>query len=190
MNTTAMRPLLCAVTTITLLCALPSAASAAVGVDQCPGATKVPETADDLTQAANATFCLVNAERASRGLRALTRDGDLTQAARGHSADMVQRDYFAHVNPDGDTLKDRVREAGYAEPGAGWRAAENLGWGTGQRATPNALVDAWLASDGHRRIMLDGSYRELGICVVTGAPKKKDSPLPGATYTLNLGTIR
>ncbi len=79
-----------------------------------------------------------------------------------------------------------MRAAGYGEPGAGWRAGENLGWGTGPRATPRALVDAWLESSGHRRILLGSEYRELGIGVVGGVPKKDDS-LPGATYTLNVG---
>ena len=96
-------------------------------------------------------MCLVNAERTSRGLKPLRRDGDLAQAARGHAADMARRDYFSHVTPSGDDLSDRLRDAGYGEPGDGWRAGENLGWGTGERATPDALVDAWLASPGHKR---------------------------------------
>jgi uncharacterized protein YkwD len=51
-------------------------------------------------------------------------------------------------------------------------------------------VDAWLASPGHRKNMLEGTYRELGVGVAEGAPKRTSSGLPGATYTLNLGVIR
>ena len=101
--------------------------------------------------------------------------------------DMVRRDYFAHTSPGGRTLKERVRAAGYGKRGQGWRAGENIGWGTGTRATPNALVDAWLESDGHRRILLSDDYRELGIGVASGAPNKD---APGATYTLNVGVLR
>ena len=182
MHPTAPRPLLRAVAALITFAAFTPSADAAV----CPGADKIPTSDADLGQAATATSCLVNAERGERGLPALRRDSDLAEAARGHSADMVRRDYFAHTSPSGETFKDRVREAGYGEPGAGWRAGENLGWGTGPRATPRALVDAWLESSGHRRILLGGEYRELGIGVVGGAPKKDDS-LPGATYTMNVG---
>jgi len=77
-----------------------------------------------------------------------------------------------------------------ARHGDGWRAGEDLGWGTGERSTPNALVDAWLASDHHRRILLSGTYREIGVGVAAGAPRPTNSGLPGATYAMDLGTIR
>ena len=80
-------------------------------------------------------------------------------------------------------------QAGYGKPGDGWKVGENLGWGTGERATPNALVDAWLNSPPHKKNMLTGAYRELGVGVAVGAPKASTA-LPGATYTLNLGVIR
>jgi uncharacterized protein YkwD len=142
-----------------------------------------------MTAAASSIVCLVNVERTSRGLPALQRDGDLSQAARAHATDMARNNFFAHVTPDGDTLSDRLRKAGYGRPGDGWRAGEDLGWGTGDRATPNALVDAWLASPGHRRILLSGTYREIGVGVAGGVPDPSSTGLPGATYTMDLGTI-
>ena len=182
MLTTAARPLLHAVATLTIFAAV----AVPAGAESCPGADTIPTSEEELGQAASATFCLVNAERTRRGLAPLRRDADLTQAARGHATDMVRRDYFAHTSPSGETFKERVREAGYGEPGAGWRAGENLGWGTGPRAAPSALVDAWLQSPGHRKILLADQYRELGIGVAGGAPNK-DGSLPGATYTMNVG---
>ncbi len=50
-------------------------------------------------------------------------------------------------------------------------------------------MDEWLDSPPHRKNMLKGSFRELGVGVAQGAPNK-DGSLPGATYTLNLGVIR
>ena len=100
---------------------------------------------------------------------------------------MVRRDYFAHVSPGGSSVSDRLRAAGYGSPGDGWRAGEALGWGTGNRATPDALVDAWLDSPPHRRILLQDVYREFGVGVVAGAPMATTSELPGATYALDLG---
>jgi uncharacterized protein YkwD len=184
MHSTAVRPLRRAAATLIAFAALATPAAGARGAGSCEGATDVPS---DLEKATAATYCLVNAERARRGLRALRRDADLARAARGHAEDMVRRDYFDHTSPGGTTLKDRVRAAGYGKPGQGWRAGENIGWGTGARATPKALVDAWLGSDGHRRILLSGDYRELGVGVAGGAPNRD---APGATYTLNLGVLR
>jgi uncharacterized protein YkwD len=139
--------------------------------------------------AAGAIVCLVNVERATRGQPALRRDGDLAQAARRHATDMSRHHFFSHVSPGGDTLSDRLREAGYGHPGDGWRAGEDLGWGTGDRATPNALVDAWLASAGHRRILLSSAYKEIGVGVAGGVPSESSPGLPGAIYTMDLGTI-
>jgi len=190
MTTAITRPLLTAAVSLTAACSFSaSPAHAAAGADQCPGAMDVPDSAAKVDQAADAVLCLVNAERASRGLEVLKRDGDLMQAARGHSRDMTRRNYFDHTSPGGETVGDRVRDAGYGRPGDGWRVGENLGWGTGRRAAPNALVDAWLNSPPHKKNMLNGAFREVGVGVAQGAPNK-GTDLPGATYTLNLGVIR
>lgn len=162
----------------------------AAQADRCKNSLDIPGSQPELSDAATAIVCLVNAERTSRGMRMLRRDSDLAQAARRHAGDMVRRNYFAHASPSGKTVGDRVREAGYGDPGDGWRVAENLGWGTGARATPNSLVDEWLASPPHRRSLLDASYRELGVGVASGAPQETSSGLPGATYALDLGVIR
>ncbi len=165
----------------------PSAGAAQA--ERCPGSLDVPTSQDGLSTAASATVCLVNAERTSRGLKPLRRDGDLAQAARRHSSDMARRNYFSHVTPGGNDLGDRLRDAGYGDPGDGWRAGENLGWGTGNRATPASLVDEWLASPAHKRNMLEDSFRELGVGVAAGAPQGENG-LRGATYTLDMGVIR
>lgn len=192
MFTTAIRrPLLTAAISFATACTLHSApASAAVGADRCPAANDIPASQAQVAPATDAVVCLVNLERTTRGLKALTRDADLARAARGHSRDMAGNQFFEHTNPNGDTVGDRVRKAGYGKPGDGWRVGENLGWGTGGRATPAALVDMWLDSAPHRKIMLATAFREVGVGVAPGAPKRTTSGLAGATYTLNLGVIR
>ena len=149
----------------------------------------MPASQADLDKAADAITCLVNTERTTRGLKALNRDPDLAQAARGHSRDMARNSYFDHTGRDGDSVGDRIRKAGYGKPGGGWSVGENLGWGTGDRATPAALVDAWLASPPHRRILFEHAFRDLGVGVVGGAPQVANG-LPGATYAMDLGIIR
>jgi uncharacterized protein YkwD len=176
----------CPLLTAAAFLVAPTAASAAA--DRCAGARDAPAGAT-LSAAADSVTCLVNVERTRRGLRPLTRDGDLAQAARRHSNDMVRRGFFSHVSPGGATLGDRLRAAGFGRDRS-WRAGEALGWGTGTLATPDALVDGWLDSPPHRRILLDGGYRELGVGVAAGAPRPTTSGLGGATYTLDFAVVR
>ena len=183
MSTRIARALLAAAALLTA----PATANAADAAD-CPGALDEPSQAT-IPATADTVTCLVNAERTRRGMRAVRRDGDLGQAARRLAHDMVRRNYFAHVTPGGSTLGDRLRDAGYGS-GQSWRAGEALGWGTGGRATPNALVDEWLASPPHRRILLDPGYRELGVGIAPGAPQDAASDAGGATYTLDFAVIK
>jgi uncharacterized protein YkwD len=173
--------------TVTLLAGATTARASAAAAAQCPGSLDEPSQAT-LDDAAGAVVCLVNAERTRRGLRALRGDPDLAQVAEHYSAAMVRRGFFAHVSPGGSDLGDRLRRAGYG--GAeGWRAGEALGWGTGGRSTPDTLVDEWLASAPHRRLLLDSGFRELGVGVAAGAPQPVHSDLSGATYALELGVV-
>src|SRR4051812_5014003 len=44
---------------------------------------------------------LINREREAKGLKPLAWDAKLAAVARGHSADMAKRNYFAHASPEG-----------------------------------------------------------------------------------------
>jgi uncharacterized protein YkwD len=136
--------------------ALPSPAAAA----GCPGANLTPKQGN-IAQVDAAVLCLVNAERERRGESALQPNASLAEAAEGHSADMTGRDYFSHVSPGGSTPLDRIRANGYIpDPGGGYAVGENIAWGTLWLATPQAIVNAWMASPEHRVNILDPSYRE------------------------------
>ena len=125
-----------------------------------PGSLDIPPSPDELGAAAGRSR--LPGQRRAHEPRAEARcdaDGDLAQAARKHADDMVQRNFFAHVSPNGESVRrphprSRLR-----------RARRRLAVGRGprlghrRRATPNALVDAWLASPPHRRIMLEAGYR-------------------------------
>lgn len=67
----------------------------------------------------------------------------LTIAARAHSLDMAQRDFFDHVNPEGQDPTDRARAAGYLGS-----AGENIAAG---QETVDEAHRAWIASLGHRK---------------------------------------
>jgi uncharacterized protein YkwD len=105
-----------------------------------------------LTGSESSLLKSMNAVRASHGLRALRVDFHLVRAARGHSDDMMQRQYFAHGFVTG-----RVVAAGAHGPLFG----EDLAWATG--ITANWVVGAWLASPRHRAILLRPGFRRVGI---------------------------
>ena len=105
-------------------------------------------------------FSLVNQIRAASGLEPLAYNADLAAAARAHSADMLERNFFSHTNPDGADLAQRLREEGISFQSAG----ENIAVGY---ADPDDVVAGWLNSEGHRENLL-GPYREMGVGLAVG----------------------
>jgi uncharacterized protein YkwD len=165
-------------------CALFAAVGQAAG-DGCVGSAAVPSDGAGRVQATRAVLCLVNRERTTRGLRALRPSGQLSGAARAHSADMVTRGYFAHDSPGGDTLTVRLQRSGYAASHPGYDVGEALAWG--RQASPGALMAALMRSAIHRHILLDAGGRELGIGLTLGAPAG-DVTGPSSTLVLDVGS--
>src|ERR1700754_2580600 len=165
--------------------AAPAGASASAQTAACPGADVVP-VAGNLSQAAQATLCLLNDERAGAGLHPLVEAQGLTQPAAAYSARMVQENFFAHVAPDGATLTDRLEAVHYIDPDGDWTVGENIAWGQGNLATPRNIMVAWMNSPGHRANILTADYDEVGLGVVPGTP---GDPTWGATYTTDFGAV-
>jgi uncharacterized protein YkwD len=134
-----------------------------------------------------ATLCLLNGERADRGLAPLALNDKLAAAALKHTQDMVANQYFAHDGRDGSDVVDRVKATGYIPSSGRWTVGENLAWGTGTLATPRGIVNAWMNSTGHRDNILRGDYKEIGFGIVIGNPRSTDGE--GATYTTNFGAV-
>jgi uncharacterized protein YkwD len=173
------RPALLAV----LLAAWALAAPGAASADECPGADAVP-AADNLAQVGQATLCLLNRQRAGRGLAVLAENGALSSASRGYAQRMVAQAFFAHESPDGGTLVDRLGAARYLAGDSDWSVGENIGWGQGALASARSMVDAWMRSPGHRRNILGADYREVGLGLALGTPVDASW---GATYTTDFG---
>lgn len=88
---------------------------------------------------------------------ALTMHTNVQQAARCHSVDMWENTTMSHTGSDGSSLGQRLNREGYS----GWSAAaENVARG---QSTPEAVVTAWMRSDGHCRNIMNASYRDVGI---------------------------
>jgi uncharacterized protein YkwD len=137
-----------------------------------------------------AVLCLVNTERAEHDEEPLQPNADLEAAAQSHGSEMLRLDYFDHVAPSGVTPVDRVRETGYI-PNAevGYVVGENLAWGTLSLSTPEAIVDAWIASPEHLANILEANYRETGIDVQPAVPQSLAEGVEGGLYTQEFGTI-
>ncbi|NNF99669.1 MAG: CAP domain-containing protein [Desulfobacteraceae bacterium] len=99
---------------------------------------------------------IVNQERAENNLGALAWNDLLFESARGHSVDMADQDYFSHESLDGRTPAQRVAAAGYDYNSM----AENIAAGHG---TPQAVMEGWMASDGHRANILSEDVCDLGV---------------------------
>jgi uncharacterized protein YkwD len=137
--------------------------------------------------AAAATLCLLNRERADRGLRPLAGDSLLAQAAREHSEDMVRHSYFEHTSPDGRTVQDRIRATGWAN-GRAVSTGENIEWGLAKKATPQAIVKTWMASPPHRADILRPAFTQIGVGIALGVPDVPGRAQgEGATYTTDFG---
>jgi uncharacterized protein YkwD len=107
----------------------------------------------------------INSLRAGRGLARLRLNEGLAAAAVEHSRQMARRGFFGHRSADGSSFKARVQRhygfVGYRY----WSAGENLLWSS-TAISPSAVVESWMQSPGHRTVLLDKSWRELGISAV------------------------
>jgi uncharacterized protein YkwD len=133
-----------------------------------------------------ATLCLINRERTRRGLPALRENSVLSAASLAHSQDMVERRFFEHETPDGRSVGDRLRAAGYGR-GRNVSTGENIAWGARDEASPSAIVRIWMESPGHRADILRPSFTEIGIGITLGAPVADKPAHDAATYTTDFG---
>lgn len=145
----------------------------------------ITPAADNLDQVNAAVFCLVNAERTDQGLAPLSQNSQLQQSAAGMAQRIVTEQFFAHETPDGKNLVDRIRPTGYIPRNGDWVVGENLAWGSGGLSTPQAIVNAWMNSPGHRANILAPDYKDIGLATAIGSPTKGQSG--GAVYVNNFG---
>ena len=120
-----------------------------------PSAPGTPEP-PALTAEVDAFVSAMNSHRVSLGCPELAWNDDVAQVAEAHSQDMVDREYFSHTSPEGDSPFDRLTEAGISYSSA----AENLAYGF---STGDAVLEAWLNSAGHRANIENCTLTEHGV---------------------------
>ena len=124
---------------------------------------------------------LVNRIRARHGLRRLRACGTLARAASDHTGDMLRGDFLSHSSSDGTPMPSRVRRY----TGADW-VGENVAAVTRRGSTARRVVRMWMASPGHRAVLLSPSGRRIGV----GRRAGKLGSAKRAVFTADLASRR
>ncbi|MBU0461255.1 MAG: CAP domain-containing protein [Nanoarchaeota archaeon] len=93
---------------------------------------------------AQKAFEYINKLREENGQKAILWDDKIYELAKYKVQDMNDRNYFDHVDPDGECVGDYARDFGLKYPSDSF--AENLFGG----GSPTSAVDTWMTSRGHR----------------------------------------
>lgn len=106
-------------------------------------------------------IALANSSRAKEGLKPLSENARLSEAARNKAEDMLKNDYFAHTSPKGITPWSWIKQEGYQYKAAGENLAINFTDAKEQHS-------AWMKSASHRANIMNAQYQEIGVAVVKG----------------------
>lgn len=104
---------------------------------------------------------LVNQARTGQGLKALSVNSQLVTLARRKSQDMVDKNYFSHTSPTYGSPFDMMKNAGVKYSTAG----ENIAGA----ATVDSAHQNLMNSPGHRANILNSSFTQVGIGIVSGS---------------------
>lgn len=127
-----------------------------------PGQTiQIPSVDSGVTNYEQEVIRLVNEIRAENGLKSLSYDWELARVARFKSQDMKDNKYFSHTSPVYGTPFQMIRNFGISYRSAG----ENIARGY---STPQAVVNGWMNSSGHRANILNANYTHIGVGYVSG----------------------
>jgi uncharacterized protein YkwD len=111
---------------------------------------------------------LINNTRNSCGLQPLSLNPSLNRIAKSRCDDMIARDYFSHVSPEGKDIKSFVDESGIMYKITG----ENLQYCSPPSiAGPELFFNSWMESETHRANILDPGYTQIGIALSFNADK-------------------
>ncbi|HEY3613984.1 MAG TPA: CAP domain-containing protein [Gaiellales bacterium] len=144
-----MRKLLLSLITTAALVILPAAAQAA-------------STISYQASSEQQVLTLLNQIRSQHKLTPFTASSPLRNAARAHSADMLQKSYFDHNSP---TESWDARIARYLKSPL---TGEDIAWGQGSYGTASGIVSQWMHSPIHRAIILTAGLHHIGLGLALG----------------------
>lgn len=99
---------------------------------------------------------LVNEIRVQNGLKKFTASWELSRVARYKSQDMKDNKYFSHTSPTYGSPFNMIKNFGIPFKTAG----ENIAYGY---STPQAVVNGWMSSEGHRKNILNPNFTQIGV---------------------------
>lgn len=141
--------------------------------EKTPGVLKVPDDFfipenKEVKLSSSGVINIINSERVSRGLEPLRQNSKLVFSAEKKLQDMFVKQYFEHISPEGIGIGDLASQISYEYITIG----ENLALGNFNEN--KSLVNAWMASPGHRQNILNKNYNETGVAVRSGVFEGKN----------------
>jgi len=115
----------------------------------------------------NPIITYTNQVRINNGLDPLLPNKELTIAANAKVYDMIDKQYFNHISPDGKTPWTFIVDSGYEYSKAG----ENLAVGFNNYTD---VINAWMKSQSHRDNILKAEYENIGIGIARGVLDGKE----------------
>lgn len=127
-----------------------------------PAAGATPSAINvNLTEDEQKLLELVNEARADKGMEALSIDENLMKVARTKAKDMIDNNYFSHQSPTYGSPFDMMRQFDNAFKSAGENIAGNK--------TVEGAFKAWMASDSHKKNILNSGFKVTGIGIESSA---------------------
>lgn len=120
-----------------------------------------PAPSTGLTADESKMVNLVNQARTEHGVKPLSVNSQLVTLARRKSQDMVDNNYFSHTSPTYGSPFDMMKNAGVKYSTAG----ENIAGA----ATTESAHQSLMNSPGHRANILNSSFTQIGIGIVSGS---------------------
>jgi uncharacterized protein YkwD len=152
-----------------LACALTGAATLLPASAAAGGAALLPASA--AAGAEREAIDALNDVRRANGLAALRVSKSLSRSSGRYARRMLRHDFFGH-GPSIDVA-------------GGFRSAgETLAYHTGWRARPRRTVRRWMASPGHRAVLLSPAFRWVGM----GLARGRLGPSPATTWVAHVGS--
>lgn len=183
------RPAFAAITAPAPTAAAPAPATPAASAVPGPAAPLTAGSTCGLPDFASSALTRLNQRRAAGAscrsagnfapAAALSWSTVLTQAADAHSRDMASKNFFSHMGTGGSTLSSRVNATGFAWSNLG----ENIAAGY---PGVDAVIDGWMASDGHCANVMKPAFDRVGLSCVSGT----DANTYGSYWTLDLARSR
>lgn len=106
-------------------------------------------------------FNLTNKSRSQNGITSLTYNSSLARAAQAKADDMLAKQYFAHVSPEGRNPWSFIKNVGYSYVAAGENLAVDF-------VEAESVDRAWMNSPGHRANILNSNFQEIGVGISRG----------------------